>query len=361
MRGQWGVDGVVDAVALALEVNSLAWQGVVDEATRTLDRCLNTLMGEYPAARAHVVVTRAVHDVVASSAHVVIENNGETRLVMCSPELVSDSFSHRLDSFRTLAVLLSVPLEEPSRDGSLIFDTDDGSNVGAYPRAAFASALPNATLVVDPYWVRTQGYAALRDQINSSWLEWDHRAEKVFWRGSSTGQVSPFQVQGSEWSWLQRAHLCEKTLSSPNAALFDVGISNIVQVSAEAADSIRASSLTRPPVSKIDFLQYKYLIDVDGNACAWDGLFSALLMGACVLKIDSEFGWKQWYYGRMRPAVHFLPVKHDLSDLDEVVTWAFDHPAECRAIAENARSLALSMQYDIELVESAHALNALFR
>jgi hypothetical protein len=99
----------------------------------------------------------------------------------------------------------------------------------------------------------------------------------------------------------------------------------------------------------MEFMKYRYVIDIDGNANAWDGLFGAMLMGSCILKIESRLGWRQWYYDRLLPGVHYLPVKADFSDFDEVVEWALGHPAECAEIGRRVRAFALSMNYDDEV------------
>src|SRR3546814_12237039 len=46
-------------------------------------------------------------------------------------------------------------------------------------------------------------------------------------------------------------------------------------------------------------LDFKYQIDVDGNTNSWPGLFLKLITGAPVLKVESEVGFKKWYYGAL--------------------------------------------------------------
>src|SRR3546814_15147305 len=64
-------------------------------------------------------------------------------------------------------------------------------------------------------------------------------------------------------------------------------------------------------------LDFKYQIDVDGNTNSWPGLFLKLLTGAPVLKVESEVGFQQWYYGALEPWQNFVPIKSDASDLLE--------------------------------------------
>ena len=39
----------------------------------------------------------------------------------------------------------------------------------------------------------------------------------------------------------------------------------------------------------------------------------------------------------LEPFVHYIPLKEDLSDLNETMHWVRDHPNEVKAIAERGR------------------------
>ena len=55
--------------------------------------------------------------------------------------------------------------------------------------------------------------------------------------------------------------------------------------------------------------------------------FPYLLAGdSVVLKQDSEY--YEHFYKRLSPWKHYIPLKHDLSDLLEKIQWARDHDAE---------------------------------
>jgi hypothetical protein len=49
----------------------------------------------------------------------------------------------------------------------------------------------------------------------------------------------------------------------------------------------------------------------------------------------------QYFYSALKPYVHYLPIKHDMSDLLEKIQWAKTHDAECRQIAKTGRQFAL--------------------
>jgi hypothetical protein len=74
-----------------------------------------------------------------------------------------------------------------------------------------------------------------------------------------------------------------------------------------------------------------------------------------VLKVASPKLHVQWYYDRLIPWKHFVPVKSDLSDLKAMVSFALDpaNKANLTSIATEATNLAKSLTYSDEL-QHAH-------
>ena len=50
----------------------------------------------------------------------------------------------------------------------------------------------------------------------------------------------------------------------------------------------------------------------------------------------------QWYYSALVPWVHYVPVRGDLKDLDERLTWAMEHDQEAKEIAQRGRAFVLA-------------------
>lgn len=91
-------------------------------------------------------------------------------------------------------------------------------------------------------------------------------------------------------------------------------------------------------VSLTDHTRYRYLIDVQGRG--WSARTKVLLFtGRCLFLADRK--WKDYWYEWIKPFVHYIPVKEDLSDLSEKLDWAQAHPEETQRIAENAKQFAV--------------------
>jgi Glycosyl transferase family 90 len=87
-------------------------------------------------------------------------------------------------------------------------------------------------------------------------------------------------------------------------------------------------------LTKEKMCEYKYLIDIDGWSNTWDATIWKMLSGSILLKVGGV--WEQWYYDKLNEWVHYVPVKDDLSDLNEKVQWCIDNDEKCKTISENA-------------------------
>lgn len=178
-------------------------------------------------------------------------------------------------------------------------------------------------LIPDTDFAGTDGYRNLREEVDRDDRPWSEKSGKLFWRGSMSG--FPYQVYDLLQRRSQRALLVE--WAGEHHGICD----------AEVAKD----------VSRREQLGYKYLMDVDGNANDWSGLFWKLYSNSVVFKVCSHF--EQWYYARIKPWVHYVPVMQDLSDLEEKFRWALDHDDECLRIARSGREFAELMTFDNEL------------
>lgn len=85
-------------------------------------------------------------------------------------------------------------------------------------------------------------------------------------------------------------------------------------------------------------LEYKYHIMIDGLASSYSHSGWKFFTNSVVFMPDSP--WMQWYHPALKPYIHYIPVKEDLSDLIEKLQWAVEHDQESEIIARNARQFA---------------------
>jgi len=82
--------------------------------------------------------------------------------------------------------------------------------------------------------------------------------------------------------------------------------------------------------------KYKYLVYVDGHCAACRYGFM-MRLGSVILKVaPRQVADTMWYFPLLRPYHDHVPVKADLSDLEEKIRWCRENDDKCRQIGENA-------------------------
>ena len=84
--------------------------------------------------------------------------------------------------------------------------------------------------------------------------------------------------------------------------------------------------------------QYKYILNIDGSVTAFR-ISAELAFGSVILKVDSDY--KIWYLDLLKPYIHYIPIKKDLSDLKEKIEWCKENQDKCKQIGINARKFYL--------------------
>ena len=81
--------------------------------------------------------------------------------------------------------------------------------------------------------------------------------------------------------------------------------------------------------------QFKYILHIDGYVSAFR-LSSELRLHSTLLIVDSNY--KIWFKHLLKPYVHFIPIKNDLSDLVSQIKWCINNDHKCKTIASNSYS-----------------------
>lgn len=285
---------------------------------------------------------------------VLIERSGASFRLTCHTEALRARQVHKFVAHRTLPYVYYMMRAGAEAD-VLLVDASDGD------RPALAEAGPcflssDRLLVPDVYFFETQGFAKQREQRRANDVPWQARSGRIVWRGTLTGhglRIGTAQHTGNGLvnQRLRLALACLGTeLDVKFAALHD---------SNHAKPALEAQGVMGDRIAAETWLNHKYAIDIDGYSNAWDNLYHRLLFGCCVLKVESQVGFRQWYYHRLRPYEHFVPIKADLSDLHEQVDWVRSHPTEAEAIARAGSDLAHSMTFESEAQSAAQEILAL--
>ncbi|KAM8871950.1 protein O-glucosyltransferase 1 [Synchiropus picturatus] len=153
----------------------------------------------------------------------------------------------------------------------------------------------------------------MRDDLKksaASW-PWKKKVSKGFFRGSRTSPDRDPLV----------------LLSRENPDLVDA------EYTKNQAWKSDKDTLGRPAAKEIplvDHCKYKYLFNFRGVAASFR-LKHLFLCGSLVFHVGEE--WLEFFYPQLKPWVHYIPVKQDLSDLRELLQFVNENDAIAQEIA----------------------------
>jgi hypothetical protein len=197
----------------------------------------------------------------------------------------------------------------------------------------------------------SNGYMACENkQISIKKIDWDKKIPTAIFRGSATGC-------GINTNTNQRLHISLISHNWKSNKLYNefnpvdkIPYLNAGVVSFNARykkDFGEKVDIINPKLlgfDKVEHMtrdqqqQYKYTVYIDGHVTA-ERLITELDSGNLILKVDSLYNWSQWFHVFLKPFVHYIPVKKDLSDLADKIKWCKTHDKECYEITINAKRM----------------------
>jgi len=83
-----------------------------------------------------------------------------------------------------------------------------------------------------------------------------------------------------------------------------------------------------------ELLQNKFILSIEGNDVASNLKWIMASNSLCIKPQSTKESWLM--EGKLKPWVHYVPVKGDFSDLEEIYKWCIENPEICKGIIKNA-------------------------
>lgn len=231
---------------------------------------------------------------------------------------------------------------DPGRADAMTGNCSDGDRASG-ARFSQSAFLPGVVPFPDSYFLASQAYATHRREGQAP-VPWAARSDLILWRGKMNGPDSfvPAIAMARPERAAQRMLLvlAARGLPAVDVRFIDAELEEL------SGTEFQRLALVGEFVPALSWAARKFAIDVDGWSNAWPNYFCRMLDGCCVFKVASRYGYRQWYYDRLRPWDHYIPVAADLSDFAERVEWARAHDAECAQIARRAREVMLGQTFE---------------
>lgn len=236
--------------------------------------------------------------------------------------------------------------------------TVNASDGEVMSNARFAASVrfPQHVGLPDPHFFENLGFASEQHAGKSAPL-WADRSNDIVWRGGMNGcgwaSFSPEDFDNP--AVLQRLRM---VMLLKNIAGVDVRIVNLYLSEEFYRPLILRQELLGSPMAERSWLNRKFAIDIDGFTNTWSNFLVRMLYGCCVLKVGSQFGFKQWYYDQIKPFEHYVPVRADMRDFAEKIEWVRSNDREAKAIAERGQALARTLTFANEQRRAAAIIEA---
>jgi hypothetical protein len=193
----------------------------------------------------------------------------------------------------------------------------------------------DAGLILIPDWYAFCGYEKEKELIHQGNKEcpWVTKLQILFFRGADSGAWDR-----ANWRASPRFKLV--TLSQQNPQLIDARLSHLLpyEDTDEIRNLIHNEGFVGEYIPLNKHAKYRYLMDVDGHCAATPRLPALLSSNSVVFKHMTRS--QLWFYGKIKPYIHFIPIHEDLSNLLQQLAWAQSHDEECRQISLNAQRFA---------------------
>lgn len=161
-------------------------------------------------------------------------------------------------------------------------------------------------------------------------IPYEEKKDMLIWRGADTGYGFGNEIP---YRPVSRQILVEQYCHS-QSSLIDIGLSNI-SVNREKKHKSNFQQYVKPRMKMSELLEYKFILSVEGNDVATNLKW---ILNSNSVAFCPPFTINSWILEEnLQPWFHYVPVKHDFSDLEDKVEWAIHHPEKCLDILHESR------------------------
>lgn len=186
-----------------------------------------------------------------------------------------------------------------------ILNTHDEAYMGDFPVWGFTKhELGKSLCVVDPHLLQYLKASRIKD--NQKFAD---KIDKFVFRGSDTGAYP--NLKNNERFYIANAIKKDDR--------FNVKVSNLVRYDKDSIEyfGVKAEDVVGAPMTKEQQLEYKYILDINGNTAAWDRNCWVMGTNSVLIKIATKpSAEKLWYSNYMydNQIVPIVKVKQIIAD-----------------------------------------------
>lgn len=178
-------------------------------------------------------------------------------------------------------------------------------------------------------------------------MKFKDKISKVAFRGALSGTITTNVLTG-------RTSRADMVIQWKNKSWTNIALSNIPKdIYLTPLQKEKINKLELNHISQEELMTYKYILCIEGADISTS--FGWVLASHCVPIHPYPFIYEVWYFNGLTPWVHFIPIKQDGSDLEDVYEWCENNPEICNYIAEQGRKHMLQIldTQNLNLIKTA--------
>ncbi|WVR05878.1 hypothetical protein IAU60_002904 [Kwoniella sp. DSM 27419] len=320
------IEDLLEEVKVVMYSHDVPWQFVGHEYKSALEDAAS--VGEFYNTHEHQIDTAHLGWASACAPHKPLRETYDPDVLPDVEGLWSGHKSFVWDHKATMD-----PCVHPDLTHLVGFLSGHGKGPGPSKELFPVLAMCKTTLHADVLGVSMEAWTEDVGE-DPSWE--DKRDERLLWRGKTTGIYYKDDVP---WNISQRINLVhrgaqkdgylpvldpstaqpvDKPLGRLNDEMMDVAfVDEAIQCDEHVCRTIEKDYKFGERKNWDQGNQYKYLIDIDGNG--WSARFKRLMSTNSAILKSTIF--PEWYTDRIQPWVHYIPIKADLTDVYDVLSF----------------------------------------
>lgn len=181
-------------------------------------------------------------------------------------------------------------------------------------------------------------------------IPWQDKRDAAVFRGLLTGLE--YDADASAEKNCQSLIRCRLVYENADSQIVDAKLTSTFD---KVPAMFHGVNLTGETLLKEELLTYKGFIILEGNDVS-SGLKWAMVSNSVVLMPLPRF--TSWSMEELlEPWVHYIPIRSDISDVEDKVQWMLDHQAESQRIAHRARLWVLDLYYHPDAMKDNRLIN----
>lgn len=151
-------------------------------------------------------------------------------------------------------------------------------------------------------------------QIKGNDKFFENKKDKAIFAGSDTGFYKTANKN-------QRFQFCYNNRDNPRG---NFKITNFVEINKDSFKGLEVAKIYASPISIGDQLNYKFIVNINGNSTSWDRLLWAMSSNSLCLYVRPQIAQRSWYY-------HLFdlmggPVYIDQDSWEEIMNCLLENP-----------------------------------